>query len=47
MSWKSYNENLVRYDDLGFSLDLSLMDVDKAYADALGGKVDKAFADMI
>ena len=47
MSWKTYNENLVRYDDLGFSLDLSLMDVDKAYAESLSGKVDKAFDDMI
>jgi glucose-6-phosphate isomerase len=46
MSWKTYNENLVRYDDIGFSLDLSLMDVDNAYADSLGGKVEKAFADM-
>ena len=47
MSWKTYNENLVRYDDLGFSLDLSLMDVEKSYADGLGAKVEKAFADMV
>jgi glucose-6-phosphate isomerase len=47
MSWKTYNENLVRYDDLGFSLDLSLMDLDNTYTDALGAKVEKAFADMV
>ncbi len=47
MSWKKYNEGLVRYDDLGFTLDLSLMDVDQAYRDGLGDKVSKAFADMV
>ncbi len=47
MSWKTYNESLVRYDDLGFSLDLSLMDVDAAYSDSLGEKVAKAFDDMV
>jgi glucose-6-phosphate isomerase len=47
MSWKTYNENLVRYDDLGFSLDLSLMDVDASYSAGLTSKVDKAFADMV
>ena len=46
MSWKEYNESLVRYDDLGFSLDLSLMDVDQSYRDGLGEKVTKAFDDM-
>mgnify|MGYP002635469927 CR=1 FL=1 len=47
MSWKEYNENLVRYDDLGFTLDLSLMDVNQAYRDGLADKVSKAFADMV
>jgi len=47
MSWKQYNESLVRYDDLGFTLDLSLMDVDKAYRDGLAGKISKAFDDMV
>ncbi len=46
MSWKEYNESLVRYDDLGFSLDLSLMDVDQSYEDGLEEKVAKAFEDM-
>lgn len=47
MSWKTYNENLVRYDDLGFSLDLSLMDVNASYFTGLTSKVEKAFADMV
>ncbi|MBG7607276.1 MAG: glucose-6-phosphate isomerase [Verrucomicrobia bacterium] len=47
MSWKEYNESLVRYDDLGFSLDLSLMDVDQSYRDGLDEKVAKAFDDMV
>lgn len=47
MSWKEYNESLVRYEDLGFSLDFSLMDVDQSYRDGLKEKVTKAFDDMI
>ncbi len=47
MSWKKYNESLVRYDDLGFSLDLSLMEVDQSYEDSLKDEVAKAFDDMI
>jgi glucose-6-phosphate isomerase len=47
MSWKTYNENLVRYDDLGFSLDLSLMDVHATYIEGLQGNIAKAFADMV
>jgi glucose-6-phosphate isomerase len=46
MSWKEYNESLVRYEDLRFSLDLSLMDVKQSERDALKDKVAKAFDDM-
>ena len=46
MSWKEYNESLVRYDDLGFTLDLSLMDVGEDTKAALADKVEKAFSDM-
>ena len=45
MSWKEYNESLVRYDELGFTLDLSLMDVEPTYAESL--PVGKAFDDMV
>ncbi len=47
MSWKEYNESLVRYDDLGFSLDLSLMDVDPVKVDGMRDRIEKAFTDMI
>ncbi|MFD2257830.1 glucose-6-phosphate isomerase [Luteolibacter algae] len=47
MSWKEYNESLVRYDDLGFSLDLSLMDVTADYKAGLGDKITKVFDDMV
>lgn len=46
MSWKDYNENLLRYDDLGFTLDLSLMDVGADLKQELAGKVARAFDDM-
>lgn len=47
MSWEKYNESLVRCEDLGFSLDLSRMDVCSSYAAALTPKIDKAYADML
>ncbi len=43
---QSYNESLVRYPQLGFSLDLSLMDMAADHAAALQPRIDKAFADM-
>jgi len=46
MSWKTYNDDLVRYDDLGFTLDLSLMDLDEGYRSGLKDEVAKAFDDM-
>jgi glucose-6-phosphate isomerase len=46
MSWQSYNQSLVRYPKFGFSLDLSLMDIDPAHVAALAPKISKAFADM-
>lgn len=47
MSWKEYNESLVRYEDMGFTLDLSLMDVEAGYAKDLEENVGRAFEDMI
>ncbi len=46
MSWKSYNQSIVRYPKHGFSLDLSLMEMDPAAVDALQPKIAKAFLDM-
>ncbi len=46
MSWNEYDECLVRYEDLGFSLDLSKMDIAGGYSEKLSAEVDKAFSDM-
>ncbi len=46
MSWKSYNQSIVRYPKHGFSLDLSLMEMNPASVAALEPKIAKAFMDM-
>lgn len=46
MSWQSYNQNLIRYPQHGFSLDLSLMDIAPSYIAALEPQIDKAFQTM-
>jgi glucose-6-phosphate isomerase len=46
MSWQSYNQSLLRYPQHGFSLDLSLMDIESGYVEALAPKISRAFADM-
>ena len=46
MSWKSYNSHLVRYPHLGFSLDLSLMEITPEHVAALQPRIAKAFSDM-
>ena len=46
MSWQSYNQRNIRYPELGFSLDLSLMDIDDAFFATMAPKVSKAFADI-
>ncbi|RYD23349.1 MAG: glucose-6-phosphate isomerase [Verrucomicrobiaceae bacterium] len=46
MSWQSYNQSIVRYPQHGFSLDLSLMDIEPALVTSLQPKIAKAFSDM-
>jgi glucose-6-phosphate isomerase len=46
MSWQSYNQQLLRYPQLGFSLDLSLMGMEDSHMAALEPQIAKAFADM-
>ncbi len=46
MSWKSYNQSLIRYPQFGFSLDLSLMEIAPEEVGALQPRIAKAFADM-
>ncbi|MFZ9936720.1 MAG: glucose-6-phosphate isomerase [Luteolibacter sp.] len=44
MSWQTYQQSLLRYPHLGFSLDLSLMDIGDEFHSRMAPKIDKAFA---
>lgn len=46
MSWQTYNHRLLRHPSFGFSLDLSLMDIEDGYFVTLEPRIAKAFADM-
>lgn len=46
MSWKTYNSSLLRYPQLGFSLDLSLMDIGAEFYTGMEPEITKAFADI-
>ena len=46
MSLENYSQNLLRYSDLGFSLDLSLMDLTSDFRSEMAGKVSKAYSDL-
>jgi len=46
MSFSAYSDQLLRFPDLGFSLDLSLMDLPADYREQMGDKVDEALADL-
>jgi glucose-6-phosphate isomerase len=46
MSLQSYNQSLLRYPHLGFSLDLSLMDIGENFSAMMESKIQRAFADM-
>ncbi|GAA5493930.1 glucose-6-phosphate isomerase [Rubritalea squalenifaciens DSM 18772] len=45
-NWNNYNSSLVRYSNLGFTIDLSLMDIQPSFIDEMGPKIEKAFSDM-
>jgi len=44
--WQRYQSHLVRYPDLGFTLDISRMTFGEGFFTAMAPKVEKAFADM-
>ena len=46
MSWETYNQQLLRYPQLGFSLDLSLMGMADSPPPELAPRIAQAFADM-
>ena len=47
MSWPAYCQNLIRYPQCGFSLDLSLMDMPADFPAFLEPEIHQAFADMV
>ena len=41
-----YAQQLVRYPELGISLDFSKLPLDDAFLSSMQGRIDRAFADM-
>ena len=46
MSWQTYNQSILRHPHLGFSLDLSLMEIGADFIAGMTPKINKAFDDM-
>ena len=46
MSWQNYNQSILRHPQLGFSLDLSLMEIGPDFVANMMPKVQKAFDDI-
>ncbi len=46
MSWQTYHQSLLRYPHLGFTLDLSLMDIGAEFYSGMQSKIQKAFSDI-
>lgn len=44
--WNRFQQHFLRYDDLGFSIDISRMRFPDDFFDKMRPKIDKAFADM-
>jgi glucose-6-phosphate isomerase len=44
--WQRFQQHFLRYDDLGFSIDISRMKFPDDFFDKMGPKIDKAFAAM-
>ena len=46
MSFQNYSQSLLRYPELGFSLDLSRMNIADSFRGEMSGKIEKAYADL-
>ncbi len=46
MSFETYSQGLLRYPEIGFSLDLSMMDLSSQFRAEMAPKVSKAYADI-
>jgi len=47
MPWQTYDRQLLRYPQHGFSLDLSLMDIGEDFITTMAPRIQRAFADMV
>ncbi|MCF6311254.1 MAG: glucose-6-phosphate isomerase [Verrucomicrobiales bacterium] len=45
-SWQHFQDHYLRYQNLGFSIDLSLSGLEQSYIESLSPQIDKAFDDM-
>ena len=45
-SWEQFQKYFIRYQDLGFSIDLSRSGLDEAYVKSLSPRIERAFDDM-
>lgn len=45
-TWNQYNQRLTRYSELGFSIDLSLMDIPDAFFNEMQPRIENAFDDL-
>lgn len=46
-SWQKYSHLLIRYPEIGFSLDTSRMDIPDNYSAGISEDIERAFADMV
>ena len=44
MSFENYSQSLLRYPELGFSLDLSRMDIGSSFREEMSSKIEKAYS---
>ena len=45
MTFKEYSSSLLRYPDLGFSLDLSCMGIEPGFFNSMHAQIERAFDD--
>ncbi len=46
MNFDTFSQSLLRYPDLGFSIDFSRMDIPSDYSEAMASKIEKALSDL-
>ncbi len=46
-TWDTYKNSVIRYPEMGFSLDYSRMDAPAEWSDEMQAKIERAFADLV